>query len=120
MAHSELIELEERAWGALSSSGEAAVGFFGQILDRTALMLLPGGLVRDDRAAMLEAMSGQPWSRYDLPDMRVIHPAPDVGVLAYGVVALREGSPEYSALVSGTYVRGGDGWRLVLHQQTPR
>lgn len=120
MSRSELVDLEEQGWRALSSSGQAAVDFFGQILDHTALMLLPGGLVLDDRATMLESMSGQPWSRYDLDNLRVMNPTPDVGVVAYGVLAQREGSQEYSALVSSTYVRREDGWKLTLHQQTPR
>ena len=51
--------------------------------------------------------------------MRSSEPAPGTGVVTYAVVAERDGR-EYSALVSSVYVRRPDGWRLVLHQQTPR
>jgi hypothetical protein len=32
----------------------------------------------------------------------------------------RRDEQEYSALMSSTYVRREDGWKLVFHQQTPR
>jgi hypothetical protein len=38
---------------------------------------------------------------------------PDTGVVAYGAVAERDGS-EYSALMSSTYVRRDDGWKLAF------
>jgi hypothetical protein len=41
-------------------------------------------------------------------------------LVAYGVVARREGQPEYSALMASGYVRRPGGWRLAFHQQTPR
>ena len=83
-------------------------------------MLLPGGLVLDERATIVRSMSGQPWSSYELEDLRELQPTPDAGVVTYGVVAQREGAAEYSALMSSVYARREDGWKLVLHQQTPR
>lgn len=120
MARDELIDLEESGWRALSSTGQAAAEFYEWVLDDTVLMLLPGGMVVDDRSAIVESMSGQPWSSFQLEDMRVLHPTADVGVVAYGVVARREGSAEYSALISTSYVRRVNGWKLTLHQQTLR
>lgn len=114
----ELVELERDGWRALSSTGEQAAAFYERTLDDTVLMLLPGGMVLDDRAAIVESMSGQPWSSYDLQDIRVLRPTGDTGVVAYRVVA-RRGDTEYSALISSTYVRRAAGWRLALHQQTP-
>jgi hypothetical protein len=115
----ELIALEQQGWEALSTSGEAARAFYDQVLDERVVMLLPGGMVLDDRATIVESMSGQPWSRYALEDLRTLRPTPDSGVVAYGVVATRDGQ-EYSALMSSVYVRREDGWKLVFHQQTPR
>ena len=40
--------------------------------------------------------------------------------MTYGVVAQRDGAEEYSALIASTYVRRDEGWRLAVHQQTPR
>jgi hypothetical protein len=115
----ELEALERDGWIALSTSGEAARRFYEDVLDDEVLMLLPGGMVLDDRAAIVEAMSGQPWDRYELEDVRVSHPLPDVGVVAYGADAERAGG-SYSAVFSSLYVRRSDGWKLAFHQQTPR
>ena len=120
MGKSELIELEEQGWRALSSTGEAAAEFYELVLDDTVVMLLPGGMVLDDRAAIVQSMSGQPWSSFELDDLRVLQPTTDTAVVTYGVVAQREGSPEYSALMSSLYVRRVNGWKLAFHQQTPR
>ena len=116
----ELVELEERGWQALSAGPEAAVAFYQQVLDDDVLMLLPGGMRLDDRATILGALGGPPWSAYRLEDPRVLRPTPDTAVVTYGVVAERAGVPPYSALMSSVYVRRDDGWRLAVHQQTPR
>jgi hypothetical protein len=54
-------------------------------------MLLPGGMVLDDRETIVQSMSGQPWSSYELQDLRVLQPTEDTGVVTYGVVARRTG-----------------------------
>jgi hypothetical protein len=111
--------LETRGWDALSTSAEAARAFYEQMLDEDVVMILPGSITLDDRSAILDAMSGPPWDDYALDDMQSLQPSPDVGIVLYGAVA-RRGGEEYSALISSVYVRRGAGWRLVLHQQTPR
>jgi hypothetical protein len=50
----------------------------------------------------------------------VLQPTADTAVVTYSVVAQREGTPEYSALMSSVYVRRATGWKLAFHQQTPR
>ena len=119
MGSVDCLELERKGWQALSTSG-AAAAFYERVLDADVVMLLPGGMVLDDRSSIIEAMSGEPWASYDLADLRALHPLPDTCVVTYAVVASRPGSPEYSALVSSLYVRREDGWRLAFHQQTPR
>ncbi|MBG0832658.1 nuclear transport factor 2 family protein [Planomonospora sp. ID67723] len=120
MAHDELIDLEKQGWQALSSTPEAATGFYERVLDRSVVMLLPGGMVLDDRAAIVASMSGRPWSSYELQDLRVSCPTHDTGLVTYGVLARRDGDAPYSALMSSLYVRRQDGWKLTFHQQTPR
>ena len=117
----DLIALEERGWQALSGAadGESAEQFYGRILDANVAMLLPGGMRLTDRDEILRSMSGAPWDAFELEDPRVLELGPDGAVVVYGVVAERDASP-YSALVSSTYVRRDDGWKLALHQQTPR
>ena len=116
----ELIELEERGWQALSSDAEAATEFYDRVLDDAVVMLLPGGMRLDDRDTVLRSMGGAPWSAYRLEEPSVHRLGEDTAVVAYGVVAERAGSPAYSALISSTYVRRDDGWKLAFHQHTPR
>jgi hypothetical protein len=119
MPQHEAIALEEQGWEALSSGGEDARAYYDQILDQTVVMLLPGGLVLDDREAALDSMSGQPWSSYELEGLQSFQPTEDTAVVRYGVVAERD-QERYSALMSSVYVRRDDGWKLTFHQQTPR
>jgi Domain of unknown function (DUF4440) len=117
-------DLEERGWQALATAptdaGTAALDFYGRVLDDTVVMLLPGGLVLDDRAAIVESMGGPPWSAYRIERLVERRPTADTALVTYGVVARRGDDPEYSALIASLYVRRDDGWRLAFHQQTPR
>jgi hypothetical protein len=115
----ELFDLEKEGWKALSSSGAHATRFYGRVLDDDIVMLLPGGVLAEDRDQILDSMSGTPWSEYRLSGMQVLLPNDDTGVVVYRVEASRKGSPGYAALVSSIYVRRKAGWRLLLHQQTP-
>lgn len=119
MTEDEPAALERQGWDALSSGGEAARAFYERVLDEHVVMLLPGGMVLDDRTTIVESMSGQPWSRYSLQDLRSFQPTHDIAIVTYRAVAARDGQ-EYSALMSSLYVRREDGWKLAFHQQTPR
>ncbi len=114
----ELLALERRGWQALSTDGDAAAGFYERTLARNVLMLLPGGIVIDDRAQVVESMSGTPWSSFELSDERVHHLSDTSAVVAYRGVAVR-GLDTYTALFNSTYVNEDGRWRLALHQQTP-
>ena len=89
MSGAEPLELEREGWQALSAGADRALAFYQQVLDDPVLMLLPGGLVLDDRAGALKAMSGQPWSSYRLADEQVRVLSPDVVAVVYAVVARR-------------------------------
>ncbi len=115
----ELADLERRGWEALCTAG-AGGPFYEEVLDEEPVMLLPGGMLVTDRAAIVEAMSGPPWSSFSLEDVAVHLLGDDVAVVTYGVVAQRGEEPPYSALMASTYVRRPAGWRLAVHQQTPR
>src|SRR5689334_6793893 len=95
----EPITLERQGWSALSTSGDAARAFYERVLDEHPMMLLPGGMVLDDRATIVESMSGTPWSRYTLEDERCLQPAADTAVVTYGAIAERDGT-SYTALMS--------------------
>jgi hypothetical protein len=118
-ARDELIDLETEGWRALSSGPGTAADFYARVLDEDVVMLLPGGLRLVDRDVILDSMRGAPWSSFVLEDPQVVALGNDGALVAYGVVAVRDGS-EYSALVSSAYARRGGAWRLAFHQQTPR
>lgn len=116
--HSALIDLERAAWRALSSDGDTAAMFYSDVLADEVLMLLPGGLVIDDRDQVIESMRGASWASFDLADERVHDLTPDSAVVAYRATAHRDGV-DYHALFNSTYVREDASWKLAVHQQTP-
>ena len=118
MDHTELADLERRGWEALSTEG-AAGPFYDEVLVDEPLMLLPGGMVLDDRATIVDSMGGAPWDTYELEEIRVVPLGEEAAVVAYGATAVR-GETQVSSLFNSTYVRVGGRWRLAVHQQTPR
>lgn len=114
----ELLDLEREAWGALSTSGEAAASFYGAVLADDVLMLLPGGMVIEGRDAAIASMRGAPWDEHRLSDEQVHVLTADSAVVAYRAQA-RRGEMDYDALFTSTYVRAGEHWKLAVHQQTP-
>jgi hypothetical protein len=117
-AHDELIELERAAWEALATSGDDAAEFYETVLAPQVVMLLPGGMVLDDRHQVIDSMRGAPWTSFELSDERVLELTADSAVVAYRATASR-GDHQYTALFNSTYVREARTWRLALHQQTP-
>jgi hypothetical protein len=116
--HTELLGLERDGWSALTTSGEAAAAYYERALARQILMLLPGGMVVDDRSQVIESMRTDPWDEFALSDERVLPLGDDCAVVAYRARA-RRGDMDYEALFNSTYVREDGSWRLALHQQTP-
>lgn len=111
-----ILDLEEEGWRALSS-GQGAQ-FYESMLTEDALLVVPGMVV--DRATFLEAVQHEkPWSRYEIEDPRLVQLTADSAALVYRVTAQREGQPAYVALISTTYVKRGESWKLAHHQQTP-
>lgn len=113
-----LLDLEHSAWEALTTSGEAAAAHYDGVLAETVLMLLPGGLVIDDRDTVIDSMKGSPWDSVELSHERVTELTDGCAVVSYEAVATREGT-DYEGLFNSTYVREDDEWKLALHQQTP-
>lgn len=114
-----IVALEERGWQALSTSGEAGRAFFLDVLREDAVMLFPAGIRLTGRSNILASLAAQPWRSFRMHDVQVLAVGPDVAAVLYRVAAQREGRDLYEALVSSTYVREGDAWKLLLHQQTP-
>jgi hypothetical protein len=81
-------------------------------------MVLPGGMVLDDRDEVIDSMSGAPWESFELSEERVHELAGNCAVIVYRASA-RRGDREYHAVFNSTYVFEDGAWRLALHQQTP-
>lgn len=118
LVHDEVVRLEVLGWEALSAGAEEATAFYREVLDDDVVMLLPGGLTLRSAAAVLPVLGVDPWRGFRIADAEVRHPVPDVALLTYAVSAHR-GGPPYEALVTSVYARRAEGWRMVLHQQTP-
>lgn len=113
-----MLELERAGWEALSTSGEAASRFYADNLAASVLMLLPGGMIIDDRDGAIASVGGTPWSTFELSDERVLELSAQSAIVAYRATARRD-QTVYTALVNSTYARENGAWRMVLHQQTP-
>jgi len=112
-----LIRRERELWAALATDPRTARAAYDRLLAEDVLMLLPGGLVIDDREEVLDAV-GEPWDSYGLSGERVHDLGPRAAVVAYRGTGMR-GGVAYRALFASTWVRNGAGWRLAVHQQTP-
>lgn len=112
-----LIRRERELWAALATDPEAAREAYDRLLADDVLMLLPGGVIIDDRDEVIGSFD-EPWDSYGLSDERVHELGPRVAVVAYRATGIRDGV-SYRALFASTWVSLGDGWRLAVHQQTP-
>ena len=112
----ELEDLERRGWQALSSS--AGADFYSEVMADDGLMVFPG-MVLDKQAALDAIKAAAPWSSFELIELRVIDLGQDSGVIIYRAAAQRRNESIYEAWMSSVYVRRGDRWLLVLHQQSP-
>lgn len=112
----QLIAIEREGWEALVAGHGGA--YYREHLAANAVMAFPFGVL--DREAAIDAIdSAPPWERFEMRDPKVVELSDSSGVVVYSVTAQRPGQEPYSAVISSTFVRDGDGWRLAFHQQSP-
>lgn len=85
-------------------------------LHPAALIVKAPAGVLDGAAAVSETGAAPRWTGARLSE-RHLSQSDDVVVLAYRVIAWREGS-DLEALCSSVWVRMGDDWKLVQHHQS--
>ena len=112
-----LVELETQGWDALCDGTGA--DFYGRVMTQDGLMVLASGLVLDRNAVRDSLRQSPPWQSYSIDDPRMIPTGDDGAILVYTGTARRDDEPPFIAVMTSTYVRRGDDWRLVLYQQTP-
>jgi hypothetical protein len=116
MTDDDLVALERAGWDALCS--DRGADHYREHLADGALMAFPFGVL--DRGQALEAIAGAaPWSSCAMSDARVVRLGADAAVVVYAVTAQRAGEPPFTGVLSSTFVREGDAWRLAFHQQSP-
>ena len=90
---------------------------YEKILHPDAVVIVPGAVL--NKPACVAAMNASPgWDHVELDEVQLVTHE-DVATVVYTFVGLRN-SLRYQAILSSTYVRTPFGWRLILHQQTPR
>lgn len=115
----DLVDCEHQGWNALSSGPEQAKDFYGSVLAEDAQMLFPGEMRLVGKYHILEMMGGPPWQSFEISEAQQVALSDTAQAVAYKVVAQREGSDPYRALISSTYAFRDGTWQLVIHQQTP-
>lgn len=115
----DVVDLERRGWGVLSTDPNEARSFYDAILADDAQMLFPGGMRLTEKDEILETMGGPPWASFEISEMQVVDLSETAQAVTYKVLAQREGADPYRALISSTYVFRSGQWRLVVHQHTP-
>jgi hypothetical protein len=109
-----LLALEEGFWRA---SGDRAR--YEADVAADAVHVFPGWGVTDLERVLAAVDTAEPWETFSIEEPRLVQLADDVAALAYRARGRRTGQNEYVAAMTTVYRRRGDGWELVLHQQTP-
>jgi len=119
----ELLDLEERQWKA---NREADADFYRQYCaDDFVIVSRFGVLTKADVLAQFEKGNVNPFLRTDMEDPRVLAIGDDSALLTYketieaSIDAEGGKTRTFSIYATTVYRRSGDGWRFVLHQQTP-
>jgi hypothetical protein len=109
-----LLQLERRLWNADEE-------FYQETLAEDAVMVFPPPTGILERSDILESLGGgERWQNIDFSEVRLIEIGDGTVQLVYrGVAERTEDGSEYNALITTTYVRENETWRLVSHQQTP-
>jgi hypothetical protein len=111
-----LLDLERGFW-------EAALDpeHYREHLARDALLVFPWGIGALDYQATIDAIAENdvPWSTYRFESVATRPLGDEAALLAYRVVACREGDPEeFHAWITSVYAVRDGTWKLVFHQQT--
>jgi ketosteroid isomerase-like protein len=118
-----VIDLEKKFWQSmLDQDTDAALS----MLDEPALMVSGHGALKFDHAGYrkMAEEGSMTLTRFELHDIEVVFPNDTTAILTYRVS--QDVAPRGSSKVAtqemadtSTWVRGGDGWRCVMHTETP-
>jgi hypothetical protein len=107
-----LWDLEARFWTSGADTARATTS-----PDAVMILPYPPGILRGDRLwPRLPDATG--WRTVHMTD-RTVTSHGTLVILAYRVSAEKAGTAIHEALCASTYLRSGDGWTRLSHQQTP-
>jgi ketosteroid isomerase-like protein len=113
-----LLALEEEFWRA---NREGDADFYDRTLRDDALLVSRFGLAGKAQVVAGIGANRNPFVRTALSDQRVTVLSDTVAMVNYraGYTALINGAEvDFTVLATSVYVREGDAWRSVLHQQS--
>lgn len=111
----DLLVLEEGFWRAAGSRDAYAAH-----LAADSVHVFPGWGVTSDNERVLQAVeSVEPWASFDIEEPSFLELGNGAAALVYTARAYRAGQDEYVAAMTSVYRETRDGWKLVIHQQTP-
>ena len=117
-----LIDLENRFWQALvDEDADAAV----ELLNEPSVLVGARGAMKFDHEGYRNMTANPVWKlkQYELKDIEVVFPNEATAVVAYHVTQHVEeqgkGHSVQEMNDSSTWIKGGDGWKCVMHTETP-
>ena len=111
----ELSELENAGWASLCDGTGA--DFYGSIMTDDGRMVLADGSVMSRDHVMASLGSSPTWASYSIEHPIMIPIGDDAAALVYTGTGKRD-NQTFRGIMTSTYVRRGDGWKLALYQQT--
>jgi hypothetical protein len=112
-----LLGLERAGWDSLCAATGAQ--FYAELMLPQALMVLANGMVMDRDTVVSALSQSPPWRTYELRDVRLVAADAANAVVVYTGVGYRDGDePAFTGAMASAYHRTGEGWKLLLYQQT--
>lgn len=110
-----LLALEEGFWRAAGSRDAYAAH-----LADDSVHVFPGwGATKDNERVLQAVESVDPWESFEIDEPALVDLGEGAAALVYTARAHRSGQDEYVAAMTSVYRKTRDGWKLVIHQQTP-
>jgi hypothetical protein len=113
----DLLELEHAGWQSLCEGTGGQ--FYGELMTEDGRMVLANGSVMS-RKQVVDALSNSPtWDSYQIEAPCAVPIDDAATALVYTGTGHRGDADPFVGVMTSVYVRGDDGWRLALYQQTP-
>lgn len=116
----EIVALEKSYWDAMKAKDGRRTS---ELSGKTALVTGAQGVMRIEKEKMGKMTEDGKWTleSYDLDDVEVSTPSPDIALIAYTVrqsVTMDGKSQNLRAADSSVWIRGSKGWECHAHSET--